>query len=114
LETGYVIGNPIPKQAEGNEEMLDHTMKNIMIEVEDTPIANKNFTSFVLERAHQMSEGKISNTLQLALLSNGKLASTIAKSLCEIGANDNGYWNTDLFKGINEMHMVNNIGKFSN
>lgn len=89
-------------------------MENVRTDLEETRVESNVFTYACLNRVHDLSKGDLTQSLMEALVGNCRVAAKIAINLCSFGNNDNGYWNTDLYRRSHETHVVENVGKFSN
>jgi len=83
LNGGVLIANPIPKQFEMNNQIIQQVIQQSIKEAAKQNITGKNITPFLLSRIEQITEGEsLKSNIQL-VLNNAKLASQIAVELAK-------------------------------
>ena len=84
LNGGVLIANPIPKQFEMNNQIIQQAIRKSIEEAEQQNITGKKITPFLLSRIEQITNGKsLKSNIQL-VLNNAKLASEIAVELSKL------------------------------
>ena len=102
LKTGYVVSNPVIDSCCTNAGKADLFMKDILESANDK-IPFRDLKLWMFNKLDELSEGKACVSLKSILVQNSILASRIASNLCEMSQNDDGYWNTDLYK---QSHII--------
>ena len=102
LKTGYVVSNPVNESHVTNAIKFDTYMKDILATVNDK-IPFRDLKLWMFNKLDELSEGKACVSLKAILYSNAILASRIASNLCKMSQNDDGYWNTDLYR---QSHII--------
>lgn len=81
LNGGVLIANPIPKEFEMNNQIIQKAIQEAIVEAEQQHIIGKKITPFLLSRIEQITKGEsLKSNIQL-VLNNARLASKIAVEL---------------------------------
>ncbi len=81
---GVVIANPIPKEYEGNKDIIDSAIETALKEAQTLKIAGKETTPFLLDKVKDLTGGE-SLEANIALANNNAdLAAKIAVEYCKL------------------------------
>lgn len=81
LKGGAVIANPIPKEYEVEEKLINKAIDDAIIEMEKKNITGKDTTPFLLGKVVELTKGKSLEANINLVFNNCKLAAEIAKLL---------------------------------
>ena len=84
LNTGILIGNPIPQKYEIPAEIIEEQIQIALKEVSELSISGKDITPFLLQRLYELTEGDSLATNIELVKNNVALACQIAKELKQI------------------------------
>ncbi|MBK9256398.1 MAG: pseudouridine-5'-phosphate glycosidase [Saprospiraceae bacterium] len=86
ISGGVLIANPIPEEADMNNDFIEEVIKFALKDAELIQITGKEVTPFLLSRMVDVTEGKsLLSNIEL-VVNNAKLAGKIAKMFCEDGS----------------------------
>lgn len=83
LNGGVLIANPIPRQFEMSNQIIQEAITQSIIEAKQQSISGKKITPFLLSRIEQITQGESLNSNIQLVLNNAKLASKIAVELAK-------------------------------
>ena len=84
LKGGVLIANPIPKEFEMNNQIIQKAIQEAITEAEQKNITGKEITPFLLSRIEQITKGKsLKSNIQL-VLNNARLASKISVEFAKL------------------------------
>lgn len=84
LDSGLVVGVPIPREAAADGQEVEYAIQQALLEVEEFSVTGSGVTPFILSRVNELTEGK-SLAANLALIkNNAKVGAHIAKELCNL------------------------------
>lgn len=80
LPGGQLVVNPIPADAEISRETLGPAIEQALCEADTKGIAAKEVTPFLLQRIHELTEGRSLSANIALVLNNARLAAAIARA----------------------------------
>lgn len=84
LPGGQLVTNPIPRDAEIPAAILAPIIARALGDAADRRIAAKAVTPFLLDRIHELTEGRSLEANIALVLNNARLAAAIATELCTL------------------------------
>nr|XP_006820370.1 PREDICTED: pseudouridine-metabolizing bifunctional protein C1861.05-like [Saccoglossus kowalevskii] len=84
LNSGMLIGVPIPKQDSDLGELIDAAIQQSVEEAQKNGIVGKEVTPFILERVNELTEGKSLDANIALIRNNAKVGSHIAYELSKL------------------------------
>lgn len=88
LKGGQLVGNPIPAEAEIPRARMMQDIEQALAEAEADPsISGKAVTPFLLQRIHELTEGRSLEANIALVLNNARLAAQIAAELVHLRGN---------------------------
>lgn len=89
LNSGLLIGVPIPEQHSINSEYIEKTINEALDEAKKLNIKGKAITPFLLEKINKLTKGKsLGSNIEL-IKNNAKIGAEIANKLCVLKQRDN-------------------------
>lgn len=84
LDGGILISNPIPKEYEIPNEIINQYIENALLDAKRLNIKGKDTTPFLLKHIKEHTEGKsLESNIQL-VYNNAKVGSLICKAYCKL------------------------------
>lgn len=84
LKGGVVIANPIPEKYSMDNNIISKVIENAVEEAEKLGIKGKESTPFLLDKIQKLTEGSSLKANIELVFNNTKLATEIAKELCNL------------------------------
>ncbi|RRD39672.1 pseudouridine-5'-phosphate glycosidase [Leptotrichia sp. OH3620_COT-345] len=84
LKGGVVIANPIPEKYSMDNNIISKVIENAIEEAEKLGIKGKESTPFLLDKIQKLTEGSSLKANIELVFNNTKLATEIAKELCNL------------------------------
>ncbi|MEW9121102.1 MAG: pseudouridine-5'-phosphate glycosidase [Thermotaleaceae bacterium] len=84
LQGGLVIGNPIPKDYEMDNTIIDKAILDALHEAEELDIKGKEITPFLLSRIKSITEGKSLDANIQLVFHNAKIGAQIASAYSKL------------------------------
>lgn len=81
LNGGIVVGNPVPKEYESDENTINQAISAALQEVKDKGVKGKEVTPYLLGRIAELTSGESLETNMALVKNNASLGAKIAKGL---------------------------------